>query len=57
MKKLWLALLFFAGGVAHEIRNPVSCHCISSRHAAGPKTRRRHRSGAQSTASTDDANT
>lgn len=33
MRKIWLALLFFAGGLSHEIRNPVSCHCIvDSRH-------------------------
>lgn len=30
MKKLWFALLFFAGGVAHEVRNPTSCQCIAS---------------------------
>ncbi|MFH0129400.1 hypothetical protein ACGLHS_04270 [Variovorax sp. VaC1] len=33
MKKLWLALLFLSGGIAHEIRNPVSCQCISARQA------------------------
>ncbi|NVM91525.1 hypothetical protein [Variovorax sp. SG517] len=37
MKKLWLALLFFAGGVAHEIRNPVNCLCISSRQQEGSR--------------------
>ncbi|SEL56871.1 hypothetical protein SAMN05518845_108300 [Variovorax sp. YR750] len=41
MKKLWLALLFFAGGVAHEIRNPVSCQCISSRQEDGVRKRSR----------------
>jgi hypothetical protein len=40
MKKLWLALLFFAGGVAHEVRNPLSCHSISSRQGADAKQRR-----------------
>lgn len=30
MKKLWFALLFFAGGVAHEVRNPTGCQCIAS---------------------------
>jgi hypothetical protein len=40
MKKLWLALLFFAGGVAHEVRHPLSCHAISSRQGDGPKKRR-----------------
>ena len=48
MKKLWLALIFFAGGIAHEVRNPVSCQCIASRANARPR---------QSTASTEDANT
>ncbi len=23
MKKIWFALLFFVGGISHEIRNPV----------------------------------
>jgi hypothetical protein len=41
MKKIWLALLFLAGGVAHEIRNPVTCHTIASRQTTGPATRRR----------------
>jgi hypothetical protein len=39
MKRLWLALLFFAGGVAHEIRNPVSCHLIASRRTTRPEGR------------------
>jgi len=38
MKKIWFALLFFAGGLSHEIRNPVQCQCITSR---APATRRR----------------
>lgn len=50
MKKLWLALLFLTGGIAHEVRNPVSCQCIATR--ADARARRR-----QSSASTDDANT
>jgi hypothetical protein len=29
MRKLWFALLFLAGGVAHEMRNPVQCQCIA----------------------------
>ncbi|WP_164546844.1 MULTISPECIES: hypothetical protein [unclassified Variovorax] len=41
MKKLWLALIFFAGGIAHEIQNPVSCQCISSRKEDGSRTRSR----------------
>jgi len=34
MKKIWFVLLFLAGGISHEIRNPVSCQCIASRQAA-----------------------
>jgi len=41
MKKLWLALIFFAGGLAHEVRNPVSCQCITAREFAGPDRKRR----------------
>ena len=41
MKKLWFALLFFAGGLAHEVRNPVSCQCITSQQPAGPRKRAR----------------
>jgi hypothetical protein len=37
MKKLWLAMLFLAGGFAHEVRNPLNCHSISSRQLAGPR--------------------
>ena len=51
MKKIWLALLFLAGGIAHEIRNPVNCHCITARQRTGPQKRR------QPSASTSDANT
>lgn len=43
MKKLWLALLFLAGGIAHEARNPVSCQCITARQLTGPGTRRKRR--------------
>ncbi|MBB3178260.1 hypothetical protein [Variovorax sp. Sphag1AA] len=31
MKKLWFALIFFAGGLAHEVRNPFNCLCITAR--------------------------
>ncbi|MDH6167464.1 hypothetical protein M2282_002614 [Variovorax boronicumulans] len=41
MKKLWFALLFFAGGFAHEVRNPVSCQCIATREFVS--ARKRHR--------------
>jgi hypothetical protein len=41
MKNLWFALVFFAGGFAHEVRNPVSCQCISSRRSDfSPEPRR-----------------
>jgi phosphatidylserine decarboxylase len=39
MKKLWFALLFLAGGFAHEVRNPVSCQCITAREFAGARKR------------------
>ncbi len=29
-KKLWFALLFFAGGFAHEVRNPTQCQSVAS---------------------------
>jgi hypothetical protein len=45
MRKLWLALLFFAGGVSHEIRNPFSCHCITARQAFESLGRGRKQSG------------
>jgi len=31
MKSLWFALLFLAGGISHEIRNPLACTCLSVR--------------------------
>jgi hypothetical protein len=43
MRKIWLALLFLAGGIAHEIRNPFSCHCVTTRQAAQPADRARKR--------------
>jgi hypothetical protein len=33
MKKIGFALLFFLGGFAHELRNPVSCQSVASRQA------------------------
>jgi hypothetical protein len=33
MKKLWFALIFLAGGMAHEVRDPFSCQSIIARHA------------------------
>ena len=41
MKKLWFALLFFAGGVAHELRNPTSCQCIASVSLSPRQTKRK----------------
>jgi hypothetical protein len=28
MKKLWYAVLFLLGGVAHELRSPFQCACV-----------------------------
>ena len=41
MKRLWLALLFFAGGVSHEMRHPTSCQLIAQRQLAGTAKRSR----------------
>ncbi|WP_260397110.1 hypothetical protein [Variovorax sp. KBW07] len=41
MKKIWFALLFLAGGIAHEVRNPVSCHSISTRQSDDLRKRTR----------------
>jgi hypothetical protein len=38
MNRWWLALLFLAGGVSHEIRQPVGCHCISVRRQSRDST-------------------
>lgn len=40
MRRLWFSLLFLAGGIAHELRNPVSCQCIAARQTAAACTRR-----------------
>ena len=29
-KKLWFALLFCAGGLAHEVRHPTQCQSVAS---------------------------
>lgn len=39
MKKLWFALLFLAGGWAHELRHPTTCLSIASSHSAGARRR------------------
>ncbi|SFN03066.1 hypothetical protein [Variovorax sp. OV329] len=40
MKRLWFALLFLAGGVAQELRNPVNCQTIATRQVVGALRRR-----------------
>jgi len=40
MRKFCLAFLFLMGGFSHEIRNPVSCNCITASQDARPKRRR-----------------
>ena len=37
MKRFWLALLFFAGGFAHEVRQPFECHTLVSRVRVIPR--------------------
>jgi hypothetical protein len=39
MRRIWFALLFFAGGIAHEVRNPVNCQLLSTR--SGVELRKR----------------
>ena len=41
MKKLVFALLFILGGMAHELRNPLSCHCITSSQTRVQRPRKR----------------
>ncbi|MDN8617894.1 hypothetical protein [Variovorax ginsengisoli] len=43
MRRLLFSLLFLAGGVAHEWRNPVNCQCISARQVIGAERGRRRR--------------
>jgi hypothetical protein len=38
MNRLWLALLFLAGGISQEIRQPVGCHCITVRRQSRDST-------------------
>jgi hypothetical protein len=33
LKKWGLACVFFLSGLAHELRNPIQCQCLSSRAA------------------------
>ena len=39
MRKLWMALLFCLGGMAHEWRTPTHCHCVAA--SSGPGLRKR----------------
>ena len=34
LKKWGMACVFFLGGLAHELRNPIQCQCVTSRAAA-----------------------
>jgi hypothetical protein len=51
MRKIWFALLFLAGGISQEMRNPLTCETTSARYQLWPGKRR------QSTGSTDDEKT
>ena len=31
LRKVFFALLFFAGGFAHELRNPITCELVTTR--------------------------
>jgi hypothetical protein len=39
MHKLWLALLFLAGGVSYEARHPYTCESIPARRETWPGRR------------------
>ena len=39
MRELWFTLLFLAGGMAHELRNPVNCQSIAARQLVGADRR------------------
>ncbi|WP_283093801.1 hypothetical protein [Achromobacter sp. Marseille-Q0513] len=41
MRKLLLVLILFAGGLAHELRNPLSCQAITARKDIGPRRQKR----------------
>ncbi|MDB5851545.1 MAG: hypothetical protein JWP29_5297 [Rhodoferax sp.] len=43
-KKLGLSFVFFLGGMAHELRNPIQCQCVTARAVAiwrAPQRKRR----------------
>jgi hypothetical protein len=37
MRKIWMALLFLAGGIATEIRNPITCETVPVRQQWEPR--------------------
>lgn len=39
MRKLWFALIFCAGGLAHEWRTPTHCHSVTASSPQGPRRR------------------
>ncbi|WP_255352845.1 hypothetical protein [Achromobacter sp. RTa] len=41
MRKLLLVLILFAGGLAHELRNPLSCQTIAARKDLDPRRQKR----------------
>ncbi|MDQ1761948.1 hypothetical protein RAS14_19465 [Achromobacter aegrifaciens] len=41
MRKLLLVLILFAGGLAHELRNPLSCQTITARNDSGAHRQKR----------------
>lgn len=41
MKRLWMALLFFFGGFASEMRQPLDCHTMTIQRRSFQPTRDR----------------
>jgi hypothetical protein len=41
LRKLWLALVFLAGGFVQEIRHPTSCELITARQVVNATKRKR----------------
>jgi hypothetical protein len=41
VRKLWLALIFVAGGFVQEMRHPTSCELITARQVVGATKRKR----------------
>jgi hypothetical protein len=40
LRKLWLALVFLAGGMVQELRHPTNCELIAARQVAGATKRK-----------------